>query len=138
MASVYKTFQIAVPATFAWTAIADLGALHERLVRGFVTETVLEGHTRSVRFANGMMVQERILSVDAPRQRLAYSASGGRTTHHNASVQVTETGPHSCEVTWITDLLPDEVGPAVEKMVEAGAEAMIRTLETDYLSESGV
>ena len=38
MASLYKEIRIAAPASAIWDAARDLGALHTRLVPGFVTE----------------------------------------------------------------------------------------------------
>jgi len=40
-----------------WDAIRDIGALHTRLVPGFVVATVLVPGGRRVTFANGMVVE---------------------------------------------------------------------------------
>jgi hypothetical protein len=37
----------------AWAALRDFGALHWRLVRGFVTDTRIDGQDRIVTFFNG-------------------------------------------------------------------------------------
>ena len=42
MASISKDIYIDSPASQVWAAIADTGAVHEKLARGFVTDTVLE------------------------------------------------------------------------------------------------
>jgi carbon monoxide dehydrogenase subunit G len=129
MASIFRSFTVRVPATHAWQALGDVGALHTRLVKGFVRDTRMEGSSRIVTFANGTTVTERILSIDEAHRRLAYSATGGRATHHNASVQILDDGADSCRIVWITDLLPDEMQAQIEAMVDAGIAAMRRTLE---------
>jgi carbon monoxide dehydrogenase subunit G len=129
MSSIYKQIDIEAPAQEVWEAIRDWGAIHTRLVPGFVTAVTVEPQARVVTFANGMTVRELILSVDDAAHRLAYSAVGGRAAHHNASVQVFQAGEGRCQVVWITDLLPDAMTSAVNAMVEEGAGVMKRTLE---------
>src|SRR5438046_476293 len=129
MATIYKQISTQVPAEFAWQAIADVGALHKRLVAGFVVDTKLDGDTRKVTFANGMMVSEKIISVDHAICRLAYTVIGGRASHYNASVQVKAASEKTCQITWVIDLLPNEMAPPIGEMMEAGAAAMKHTLE---------
>jgi len=112
-----------------WEAIRDVGAVHERLAPGFVTDTRLEGGARVVTFANGMVVRELIVTIDDGARRLAYAAVGGRSTHHNASFQVFAEGAERTRLVWIADLLPDEVAGPVGEMMEAGSRVMKRTLE---------
>ena len=69
-----------------WAAIRDIGALHTRLVPGFVVGTRLEPGVRVVTFGNGMVVQEPIVAIDENARRLVWTAEGGRTTHYNASI----------------------------------------------------
>jgi len=107
----------------------DVGALHTRLVVGFVTDCTLDGNVREVTFANGLKVTEEIIDVDEERRRVAWSATGGALKHYNASTQVIPAG-ESCEVLWIADLLPNEVAPAIAVMIEQGLAAMKRTLES--------
>src|SRR6267142_5668140 len=88
MASIRKEIFVDARAESVWAAIRDVGALHTRLVPGFVVDTRLEGDARIVTFGNGMVVRELIVDLDDAARRLAWSARGGRLTHHNASVQV--------------------------------------------------
>jgi len=46
-----------------WDALRDVGALHTRLVRGFVLECAFDGQVRKLKFANGMLAAERIINV---------------------------------------------------------------------------
>jgi hypothetical protein len=112
-----------------WAAFRDVGAIHTRLARGFVTDTKLEGDTRIVTFANGIVARERIIDIDDARRRLAYSVVEGRPTHHHATFQVFPKGAGS-RIVWIADLLPDELKPAIEGMMDHGMTAMKSTLES--------
>ncbi len=129
MASVHREVVIEVPAEQTWAAMRDLGALHTRLVTGFVTDCTLEGDSRIVTFANGMVVRELIVDVDDNDRRLVWAAVGGTLTHHNASAQVFADGAGRSRVVWIADLLPHELAPAIAGMMEEGTRAMKKTLE---------
>ena len=136
MASIVRSIDIAVPASFAWAAVANIGGLHTDLVQGFVTDTRLDGLVRHVTFANGMTAAEHVISVDPELLRLAYTAVGGRASHHNAAVQVLAVDDSSCRVIWATDVLPDDLSAPIGHMVDAGAAAMTRTLEERYRAQA--
>jgi hypothetical protein len=129
MASVHREIVIGRSAAAVCDALADVGALHTRLVRGFVADCRLEPGARVVTFANGMVARELIVSIDAERRRVAWSVVGGRLSHHNASAQAVAQGEASCRVVWIADFLPDEHAPAIAGMIDQGLAAMKRTLE---------
>jgi len=129
MASIHKETTIRVPAQALWDAARDVGALHTRLVSGFVTDCKLDGEARIVTFGNGLSVRELIVDVDDATRRIAWTAVGGRLSHHNASLQVFESGPGECRAVWIADLLPHEMAPAIAAMIEQGLAAMRSTLE---------
>src|SRR5438445_5794377 len=127
MASIRKEILLESSAENVWAAVRDVGALHHRLVPGFVVDTRLEEGARVVTFGNGMVVRELIVDDDA--RRLAWSARGGRLTHHNASVQVFADGARRCRLVWIADLLPNERAGATRAMVDQAAAAMKKTLD---------
>jgi carbon monoxide dehydrogenase subunit G len=129
MATIRKEIVIEAAPADVWDAVRDFGALHERLVPGFVVATEVDGDVRTVTFANGLVVRERLVTVDDDARRFVYAASGGRATHHNSSVQVVEEGPRRTRLVWITDLLPAEVAGQVAAMVEHVASVMKATLE---------
>jgi carbon monoxide dehydrogenase subunit G len=129
MASIRREVSIGRRAESVWEAIRDIGALHTRLVVGFVVDCRLEGNVRVVTFANGIVAREVIVDLDDNQRRLAWSATGNRLAHHNASVQVFAEGPQRCRVVWVADLLPDEMSPAIAAMIDQGMSAMKRTLE---------
>jgi carbon monoxide dehydrogenase subunit G len=129
MASISKFVSIDACPEDVWAAISDFGAVHERAARGFVTGTQLEGDTRIVTFANGLVVREKLVGLDRELRRIAYTASAGRITHHNASQQVFAEGDGRSLVVWVTDVLPEAVVETFETMLEQGAQAMKATIE---------
>jgi carbon monoxide dehydrogenase subunit G len=129
MATLHKHIVISAPPEHVWAAMRDLGALHTRLVPGFVVDTKLDrAGSRLVTFGNGMTVREPIVSCDDERRRLAWSAEGGNTTHYNAVIEVAAEGART-RVVWTTDLLPDEAAPAVAGMQDQALTIMRKTLE---------
>ncbi len=133
MASIHREIVIDAGADQVWGALRDVGALHTRLVKGFVTDCRLErevdGDVRIVTFANGVVARERIVSVDDDLRRVAWSAAGGRLSHHHASAQVVDAGGGRSRVRWVCDVLPDAMAPAIAGMIEHGLQAMKATLE---------
>jgi len=126
MASIIRQFGLAAPPAVVWDAVADFGALHTRLVPGFVTATAVDGDVRTVTFGNGMVVRERLVGMDPARRRLAYTNALDGVEHHAASV-IVEDAPGGSRVTWITDVLPDAFETPIAEMMDAGAASMQRT-----------
>ena len=129
MASVRREIMTKARIDDVWSAIRDVGALHTRLVPGFVTDTKLNGAVRIVTFGNGMVVREPIVTVDDQEKRLVWSAEGGITKHYNASVQVSPNDDGSSKVVWIADFLPDSVAPAISSAIDTGMAVMKKTLD---------
>ena len=128
MASVRKEIVTPAQPPSVWDAIRDIGALHTRLVPGFVVDTRLEPGARVVTFANGMVMKEPIVTIDDDARRLVWSAQGGPLTHYNAAVQVFAEGTGS-RVVWIADFLPDQAASVVGPMIEQGMAAMKKALD---------
>jgi len=129
MATIRKEIFTAAQPGDAWDALRDVGALHTRLVPGFVTDTRLEPGARTVTFGNGMVVRETIVTIDDGACRIVWSAAGGSITHHNGSAQVFADPDGSTRVVWIADLLPNEAAGAIDGMMEQGMMVMKRTLD---------
>ena len=129
MATIHREIRTAARPDDIWDAMRDVGALHTRLVPGFVTDTRLEPGARIVTFGNGMVVREAIVTVDDDKRRLVWSASGGTLTHHNGAVQVFAEGPGSARVVWTADLLPNEAAGAIGAMMDQGMAVMKQTLD---------
>jgi len=135
VATVRKEILTKASAASVWDAIRDVGALHTRLVPGFVKDTRLEGTVRVVTFGSGLVVREPIVTLDDGARRLVWTAEGGLATHYNASVQVFDEGPGRTRVVWQSDFLPDSVAAGIDAAMTAGAETMRRTL--DRTAEQG-
>ena len=129
MATIRKEISIAASAEKVWDALRDVGALHTRLVPGFVTDTRLEPGARVVTFGNGMFSRELIVTIDDAERRLVWSIVGGRLSHHNASAHVFAEGEDQCRLVWIADLLPDEMAAAIDAMMAQGIAVIKQTLE---------
>jgi hypothetical protein len=135
MASIRKTISTKADADAVWSALRDIGALHTRLVPGFVVDTRLEPGARVVTFGNGMVVREPIVDIDDTAKRIVWSAESDLFTHYNASAQVLEENDGQTSVVWITDLLPHEAAGPVGQMMEQGMRVMKTTL--DALASAG-
>jgi carbon monoxide dehydrogenase subunit G len=136
MASITTEIQIDARAADVWAALRDFGALHQRLVPGFVVDAHTEGHARIVTFANGAIAREILVAIDDEARRLAYTVVDAPTigfTHHSASAQVFDEGPDRSRFVWIADVLPHEVAAKVRPMMEQGTAVIKRTLESAAL-----
>ena len=129
MASIREEISTSAERSDVWSALRDIGALHTRLVPGFVVDTQLEPGSRIVTFANGMVVREQIVTIDEDEHRVVWSAVGETLTHHNASAQALANAKGGTTVVWIADLLPDEAAPAIASMMQQGASIMKLTLD---------
>ena len=129
MASIRKELLTKASVDDVWAALRDIGALHTRLVPGFVTDTKLERGERIVTFGNGMVIREPIVDIDDAARRLVWSAIGGPLTHYNASAQVFADADGQTRLVWIADLLPNEVTGAISLMMDEGIAVMKSTLD---------
>jgi hypothetical protein len=78
MASIRKEIQTSASPEDVWAALRDVGALHTRLVPGFVVDTRLEPGERIVTFGNGMVVREPIVDINDEVRRVPGQRLGGR------------------------------------------------------------
>jgi hypothetical protein len=131
MATVRKLIEIDAAPEAVWDAVRDVGALHTRLVRGFVVDTVLGDGVRVVTFANGMVQREPIVTCDDEERRLVYTAvdSPLGATHYNGAVLVSGGAGDGTRVEWRIDVLPDSLAERLDQVMGIGAAAMKRTLE---------
>jgi hypothetical protein len=125
MASIQRDIPLDAGAGEVWDAVRDFGALHIRLVPGFVRDTRLEGPgVRIVTFANGTVARERLVDCDESRKQLVYALSSERVQHSNASVQVFAAGEARSRLVWIIDLLSNDIAPYIGAQMDQAAEAM--------------
>jgi uncharacterized protein YndB with AHSA1/START domain len=134
-ASVRKEIVIEAPPEFVWSALRDFGALHTRLVRGFVTDTKLDGEARIVTFANGSVARELLVDIDDEAMRLVYAIDSERLIAHSASAQIFSEPDGKTRFVWMADFLPNEIEPYISGQMTLGIEAAKRTLEEDAAKE---
>jgi hypothetical protein len=128
MASIHKDIPINADPDRVWAAVRDFGAVH-RLAPGFVIDTRLEDGARIVTFSNGNVARELLVDCDEARRRLVYAIVSERVTHYSASVQVLddglfEDGSARSRVSWIVDVLPNEIAPYISGQMDLGVAAM--------------
>jgi len=128
MASVRKEILIDAPTDQIWDALRDVGALHTRLVPGFVTDTRMDGDARIVTFGNGMVAREEIVSVDETGRRVAWAVLHEPFRYYSAAARVEPDGRGSRFI-WTADFLPNELSEQVESMMSTGIQVIKDTLD---------
>jgi hypothetical protein len=127
MTTIIKQIELTASADAVWAIVREVGAA-DKAFPGVLTACRLCGDVRTVTFANGQVVRERIVAIDETRRRVAYAVIEGRFSHHSASMQVEPTSDESCRMTWVSDFLPDDAAAAVAPLVELGAAALQRAV----------
>jgi hypothetical protein len=130
MATIRRETRIAVDADTVWDAVRDIGALHTRLVPGFVIDTRIEEGARVVTFGDGRVVREWIVDLDEGERRLAWAITDPPLAHYSASAQIFSEGDDACRFVWIANVLPDSMADAVAGMIERGLEFAKAHLES--------
>ncbi|WIM95094.1 SRPBCC family protein [Actinoplanes oblitus] len=131
MATVRVETFVDVKAADAWEAIADVEAVHERMLPGRVSSAEVDGDIRTLTMPDGARIRERIVAIDHELRRLAYSVIDGSAmplTYHHATFEVVEVDGRT-HIRWTTDLLPDALAPAVRARVERGIVELKAVLE---------
>ena len=129
MASIHKDIIIDAHPDDVWDALRDFGAVHTRLVPGFVLDTKLEGDARIVTFANGTVAREILVDCDdakaaaglCHRQRAAETAQ-------RLGAGVRRWRRAQPRGVWIVDVLPHEIAPYMDAQMDQGALAMQKAL----------
>ena len=130
MASIYKELLLETTADTAWAALRQPGEARA-LFAPVLVDSHMQGDVRTVRFADGSVVEERIITIDDDRKRIVYAAEKGTPmTHHHASMQLIPEGGGRCRFVWITDLLPDSVAASISPLIDGGSQALKANLES--------
>jgi carbon monoxide dehydrogenase subunit G len=123
MASIHREIAVDAQPDDVWAAVRDFGAVHQRLVPGFVIDARLDGDVRIVTFHNGTIAHEPLVDCDDTRRRLVYSVIGDRVKHYNATVHVEADG-EGTRVSWTVDVLPNEIAPYIAGQMDLAVLAM--------------
>jgi polyketide cyclase/dehydrase/lipid transport protein len=137
MASIQREIPINAHPDNVWAAVRDFGAVHQQLAPGFVIDARLEGDARIVTFHNGTVARELLVDCDEARRRLVYAIVSDRVTHYNASVQVFPDSQGRTRLSWIVDVLPNDIAPYIASQMDLAVLAMQKALaSTDALSKA--
>lgn len=131
MASIIREAAIAAPAATCWDALRAFDALHERLAPGFVTALTMTGdRERRITFFTGAVATEFLIGIDEQAMRLAYTVTESPlgATFYCASSQLIPAGEGACRFVWAIDVLPDELGPRIGELMDAGLRAITAKL----------
>ena len=129
MAAIHIETRIRAPAEQVWKALAATGDAHLAFA-GVLTACKLESEdVRVATFANGMVVKERIASVEPQRMRIAYGVIESQFVYHSASMQLIARGDRECDFVWIADVLPHSAAASITPLMEAGAGALKKAME---------
>jgi hypothetical protein len=129
MARIHHEVLIDAEPAEVWSALRDWGALHERLVPGFVTDTQLDGEDRIATFASGAVMREALLDSDEEARRLVWTIVDGPYTHHNGCAQVFRAGARRSRFVWTAYVLPEETAAPTSAAMAQGIEVVKQTLE---------
>ena len=121
MASFRTESIIDLPAADAWTRLSDLANTHT-LFPGVLTACTLDGNIRTVTFADGAVLKERIVTVDHDARRLAYGVIE-RFEHHASTMEIVAVNTRQCRFVWISDVLPDGAIDRVAGLMTKGTAA---------------
>ena len=135
MAAVHVETRIRASAQQVWQALAATGEAH-RAFAGVLKDCRLEGaDVRIATFANGMVVKERIVSVEPERMRFAYSVIE-KFVHHSATMQVVARGANECDFVWTADVLPHAAVASITPLMEQGAQALRTVMEQKAVGQA--
>lgn len=129
MATIWWEQPIAAPAASAWAALRCVDKAHQLFTPVLIAGS-MTGDLRELTFADGLVVQERIISIEEERRRVAYSVVGDMFEHHSASMQILPAEDGNCRFVWISDFLPDSLIEVVRPLVEQGSAALAATIES--------
>lgn len=129
MACIHREAVIDVGAEEAWAVLRNTGEARTAFAPVLTGSHEADG-IRTVDFANGMQLRERILDVSDERRRVAYAAlDAPGLTYHHASMQIDIAGPGRCRFVWITDFLPADAAEALTPLIDRGTQALKHNLE---------
>jgi hypothetical protein len=128
MTTLRKEIIIDISADKVWSRLRDVQKTHE-LFSGVLVDSRVNGDIRTVIFANGMQVDERIVTIDDDLMRIAYAVQGDQFVEHAASMEIAAVNKQQCRFIWISDFLPDANSALVAPLMEQGCVALKHVLE---------
>ena len=117
---------------FVWDVIRDVHAADTRLIPGLVTGVAEIPGARVVTFANGLVVTERIVTLDDATRTLVYQAINGPIEDHLGIQVVTEDELGRTRLRWTTQFSPAQAVEAACSSIGPLARLMKKTIERAY------
>jgi hypothetical protein len=92
---------------------------------GSLNASRLDADIRTVTFADGTIVAERLVDLDPVSRRVAYTVVGGslHPSHHHAWMQALPEA-EGTRFVWHIDVLPEALAAPIAEFVEHGATVM--------------
>lgn len=139
MGTVRRQIEINRPADEVWALVGDPTTIHQWFP-GIVACTV-EGDSRIITTASGLLIPETIVTIDAIQRRLQYRVTAGFVQQHLGTIDVFELDDGHSLVAYSTDAEPEVValiiggstGPAlvgIRDQLELGGSPAGPTTET--------
>jgi hypothetical protein len=129
MTTIRRTVLLDCNADTAWRVLGDFGMAGVAFA-GPLTDCTRDGDIRTVTFAAGPVVRERLITVDDVARRIVYAVIGGAFTHHSASMEILPNGDRA-QFIWTSDFLPAEAAEAMTPLIDEGCRAIARNLKRD-------
>lgn len=124
MGTVRRHAFIDAPADTVWSLVGEPGSLHEWFP---ITATKMEGSTRWITLANGLVFEEEIVTLDHDLRRFQYRiVNNPIVTSHLGTVDVIPDGPSRCLVVYSTDMEPEVLALPI---AGAAGEGLVRLAE---------
>lgn len=131
MAYISEEIVIESSADDVWEVIGDFAKGPSRMAPGLVVDTTAEGDERTVTFADGTVVTEKLISLDHDVRRIAYSVVSGTVApeHDNAAMQIVAEGERRCRMVWTRDVLPAELAVPMGRVMVHCLTVVKKTLD---------
>ncbi|HUF32992.1 MAG TPA: SRPBCC family protein [Acidimicrobiales bacterium] len=129
MARIEKTIEIDRSPGEVWNVVGDVYNIADWLP-ALSASKKLDNGNRQCTMEGGGDLEEEITSVDDANRRLEYTITTAPMPidSHRATMEVAD-NDGSSTVTWVTEVTPDEIGPALEPMFDQGLVALKERLE---------
>lgn len=129
MASLHFSADLDVSAPTAWDFVERYTRSEVHAFSTCVSERQ-EGEHRVVTMQDGREIWERNVTVDAARMRASYTIPGhAGSEHHHAEMRVLSGSGDRARLEWVTDVLPDDLVPALEPRYRAAFADLVAAVE---------
>lgn len=131
MKTIFLEERLEQPIEQVWAVISDITRCD--WVPG-VDSISAENNVRTFQMTGIGEVQERIVSLDHQSHRLQYSAikTPSGVDHHLATIQLSAGSEGGTQVSWTTEIAPDQFAVAIEPAMSAALSGLRKVLENPF------